>query len=130
MLSISNNVEDKTNGKIRVSTICLRNDAETNTSMALVAFSIIILSVYLLRHILKININHKKLPITLSMRKKYQFYVWRFVTVINFNHCCLILYIFWWEDIIAAKCWKFHIFSPEFWTTSIIFFRWKCKSFV
>lgn len=72
MLSISNNVEDKTNGKIRASTICLRNDAETNTSMALVAFSIIILSVYLLRHtgILKININHKKLPITLSMRKK------------------------------------------------------------
>lgn len=98
---------------------------ETNTSMALVAFSIIILSVYLLRHILKININHKKLPITLSMRKKYQFYVWRFVTVINFNHCRLILYIFWWEDIIAAKC-----FSPEFWTTSIIFFRWKCRSFV
>lgn len=70
MLSINNNVEDKTNGKIRVSTICLRNDAETNISMALVAFSIIILSVYLLRHILKININHKKLPITLSMRKK------------------------------------------------------------
>lgn len=70
MLSISNNVEDKTNAKIRVSTICLRNDAETNISMALVAFSIIILSVHLLRHILKININHKKLPITLSMRKK------------------------------------------------------------
>lgn len=38
LLSISNNVEDKTNGKIRVSTICLRNDAETNISMALVAF--------------------------------------------------------------------------------------------
>lgn len=70
MLSISNNVEDKTNGKIRVSTISLRNDAETNISMALVAFSIIILSVYLLRHILKININLKKLPITLSMCKK------------------------------------------------------------
>lgn len=72
------------NSKFKISTTSDKNNANTNIPSALAGFSIIsltILSVLLLKLSLKTYINHKKLPVILSTRRKLtNLMFWRFFT--------------------------------------------------
>lgn len=72
LLIILNNVEDKTNSKFKVITMCLIKNAD-KISTALVVFSLIILatfSVFLLKLSPKTNINYNKIVHILKRAKK------------------------------------------------------------